>query len=173
MLCCYLGGNEIQTKRKYMYIHNWFTVLHSRNKHNIVKQLYFNHFVKKNWHKKKWINRTESLKKKIQFFFVYLFNAINLEKRPQLCRKSSLPFWTVRNSQSIRKVRTSQVILLVRTHLPVHGSGRSTGGGHRNLLQYSCLENPMDRGAWQVAVHQVTQSQTWLKQLSTHACKES
>ena len=105
MLCCYLGGKEIQTKRRYIYIHNWFTVLHSRNKHNIVKQLYCNNFVKKkNWHKKKWINRTESLKKKIQFFFMYLFNAINLEKRPQLCRKSSLPFWTVRNSQRIRKV---------------------------------------------------------------------
>ena len=35
---------------------------------------------------------------------MYLFNAINLEKRPQLCRKSSLSFWTVRDSQSIRKV---------------------------------------------------------------------
>ena len=33
------------------------------------------------------------------------------------------------------------------------GSGRSPGGGHDNLLQYSCLENPMDRGAWQATVH--------------------
>ena len=31
----------------------------------------------------------------------------------------------------------------------IPGSGRSPGGGHGNLLQYSCLENPMDRGAWQ------------------------
>ena len=30
----------------------------------------------------------------------------------------------------------------------IHGSGRSPGGGHGNALQYSCLENPMDRGAW-------------------------
>ena len=35
------------------------------------------------------------------------------------------------------------------------GSGRSPGGGHGNPLQYSCLENPMDRGAWRAAVHGV------------------
>ena len=33
------------------------------------------------------------------------------------------------------------------------GLGRSSGGGHGNLLQYSCLENPMDRGAWQATVN--------------------
>ena len=33
------------------------------------------------------------------------------------------------------------------------GSGRSPGGGHGNPLQYSCLENPMDRGAWWATVH--------------------
>ena len=33
------------------------------------------------------------------------------------------------------------------------GSGRSSGGGHDNPLQYSCLENPMDRGAWWATVH--------------------
>ena len=35
----------------------------------------------------------------------------------------------------------------------VPGSGRSPGGGHRNPLQYSCLENPTDRGAWRASVH--------------------
>ena len=35
-------------------------------------------------------------------------------------------------------------------------SGRSPGGGHGNPLQYSCLENPMDREAWQATVHKVT-----------------
>ena len=40
------------------------------------------------------------------------------------------------------------------------GLGRSSEGGHGNPPQYSCLENPMDRGAWQVTVHGVTQSQT-------------
>ena len=42
-------------------------------------------------------------------------------------------------------------------------SGRSPGGGHGNPLLYSCLENPMDREAWQATVHRVTQSQTWLE----------
>ena len=49
----------------------------------------------------------------------------------------------------------------------VSGSGRSPGGGHGNSPRYSCLENPMDRGAWQVIVHTVAKSQTWLKWLST------
>ena len=49
------------------------------------------------------------------------------------------------------------------------GSGRSPGGGHGNPLQYSCLENPMERGAWQAAVHGVTKSQTQLRKLSTQA----
>ena len=38
--------------------------------------------------------------------------------------------------------------------------GRSPGGGHGDLLQYSCLENPMDRGAWWASVHGVTNRQT-------------
>ena len=39
-------------------------------------------------------------------------------------------------------------------------SGRSPGGGHGNPLQYSCMENPRDRGAWRATVHGVTKSQT-------------
>ena len=39
-------------------------------------------------------------------------------------------------------------------------SGRSPGGGRVNPLQYSCLENPMDRGAWQATVHRVAKSWT-------------
>ena len=42
----------------------------------------------------------------------------------------------------------------------IPGSGRSPGEGNGNPLQYSCLENPWDRGAWQATVHSVTQSQT-------------
>ena len=48
----------------------------------------------------------------------------------------------------------------------IPGSGRSSGGGHGNLIQYFCLENPMDRGAWQATVHSVAKSQTQPKQLS-------
>ena len=46
---------------------------------------------------------------------------------------------------------------------------RSPGGWHSNPLQCSCLENPMDRRAWRAVAHRVSQSQTRLKQFSTHA----
>ena len=42
----------------------------------------------------------------------------------------------------------------------IPGSGRSPGVGNGNPLQYSCLENPMDRGAWRATVHGVTESGT-------------
>ena len=44
----------------------------------------------------------------------------------------------------------------------IPGLGRSPGGEHGNPLWYSCLENPMDRGAWQATAHGVTKSRTWL-----------
>jgi len=47
----------------------------------------------------------------------------------------------------------------------ITGRRRSPGEGNGNPLQYSCLENPMDRGAWWATVHGVTKSRTWL---STH-----
>ena len=43
------------------------------------------------------------------------------------------------------------------------GSGRSPGGGHGNPLQYSCLENSVDRGPWQARVHEMAKSQTQMK----------
>ena len=47
-------------------------------------------------------------------------------------------------------------------------SGKSPRGGHGNPLQYSCLENPMNRGVWRAAVHGVTKSWAQLKRLSRH-----
>ena len=49
----------------------------------------------------------------------------------------------------------------------IRDKGLIPGGGHGDPLQYSCLENPMDRGAWQATVHGVTKSQTRLKRLSS------
>ena len=49
------------------------------------------------------------------------------------------------------------------------GSGRSPGVGNGNTLQYSCLGNAMDRGAWQATVHRVAKSQTWLTDWSIQA----
>ena len=50
----------------------------------------------------------------------------------------------------------------------IPGSGRSSGEGNGSLIQYSCLENSMDKGAWWATVHSVAKSWTQLKQLSTH-----
>ena len=56
----------------------------------------------------------------------------------------------------------------VRDTGSIHGSGRSPGGGHGNPLQYSCLGNVMDRGAWQATVHRVAESVT--TEANTHSC---
>ena len=50
----------------------------------------------------------------------------------------------------------------------IPGSGRCPGGGHGDPLQYSCLENPMDRGAWWATVHRVTKSWTRLSNRAQH-----
>ena len=46
----------------------------------------------------------------------------------------------------------------------IPGLGKTPGGGHGNPLQYSCLQNPMDRGAWRATTHGVTKSQTGLNE---------
>ena len=51
----------------------------------------------------------------------------------------------------------------IRDACSIPESGRSPGEGNGNPLQYSCLENPMDRGAWHATVHRVTKSQTRLR----------
>ena len=51
----------------------------------------------------------------------------------------------------------------------IPGSGRSPGEGNGNPLQYSCLENPMDGGAWQVTVHEVEEADT-TEQLTLIMC---
>ena len=63
--------------------------------------------------------------------------------------------------------RASQVAQVVKNPLAnagdvgaFPGSGRSPRGGHGNPLQYSCLENPMDRGTWWATVHRVAESST-------------
>ena len=77
------------------------------------------------------------------------------------------------------KIFHPQVVPVVKTLLvnaedirdggSIPGWERFSGGGHGNPLQHSCLENPMDRGAWQATVRGVTKSQTRLKQLSMPA----
>jgi len=71
---------------------------------------------------------------------------------------------------SCRYIWVSQVVLVIKNTAAnagnigdaglIPGLGRSPGGGHGYPFQYSCLENPMDRGAWQSMVHRVAKSQT-------------
>ena len=53
----------------------------------------------------------------------------------------------------------------------IPGLGRSPEGRHSFPVQYSCLENPMDRGAWWATVHGVTKQLDTTERLSTHTCK--
>ena len=60
----------------------------------------------------------------------------------------------------------------VGDQVSIPGLGRSSGEGNANPLQYSCLENSMDRKAWQAVVCGVTKSQTWLTDLYIHICSD-
>ena len=76
----------------------------------------------------------------------------------------------------------SQVALVIKNSLAdaedlrdmdsIPGSGRSPGGEHGSPHQDSCLEDPMDRGAWQATVHRIAKSQTCLSDLSCMHTKE-
>ena len=77
------------------------------------------------------------------------------DERVKLCTCCGLPRWLRR--YSLPAVRETQV--------HISGSGRSPGEGNGNSLQYSCLENPVDGGAWQATVHRVAKSWTQLSDL--------
>ena len=91
--------------------------------------------------------------------------------------------WTqLSDLHSHKDQRASQVVLVVknppanagdgRNMGSIPGSGRSCEERNRNPLQYSCLENPKDRGAWWATVHGVSKSQTRLKRLNMHSHKD-
>ena len=80
----------------------------------------------------------------------------------------ALEYWFSNFDLHSNHQRASQVALMVKNPPAnegdlkglgsIPGSGRSPGGGHGNLLQDSCLENPMDRGTWQATVHSQKES---------------
>ena len=90
-------------------------------------------------------------------------------------------FYVLYFEVAIHMERASQLLLVVK-NLPANSgdirdvgsipdSRWSPGGGHGNPLQYSCVENSMDRGAWRATVCRVTLSQTWLSEhVCTHTC---
>ena len=92
--------------------------------------------------------------------------------------KDSLEDWHI-ETQSLQWFNKSIQVVLVVKNPPANageitdvgsipGLGRCPGGEHGNSLQYSCLENPMDRGAWWAIFFRVTKNQIWLKWLSIH-----
>ena len=80
-----------------------------------------------------------------------------------VCGASQVAQWVNKSTSNAGDARDVGLIPRLE-RLPVEGNG--------NLFQYSCLKNPMDRGAWQATVRGVTKSWTLLKQLSmyTHVC---
>ena len=103
----------------------------------------------------KCISTTESL------YSLFLWNSLLPDLLPS---PSSLSIFIILSSEIA-------TLVLVVKNLPANagdiregglipGMGRSPGGGHGKPLQYSCLENPMDRAAWQAAAHEVAKSQT-------------
>ena len=130
-------------------------------------------------------------------FCKHVFSSVGSPSRSEITR---CVFNFIRNSQFSTVVipaQASQVVLVVKNNqcgnagdirdtASIPGLGRSPGGGHgsillntfyffhmASILQYSCLENPMDRGAWWATVHGVAKSWTQMKQLNTHNTHES
>ena len=102
-------------------------------------------------HKKNWTQLSDWTE--LNWHITYIHTPIHKERVPSTVAQ------VVKNpSDNAGDLRDAGSILGLR---------RSPGGGHANPLQYSCLENPMDRGAWLATIHRVTKSQTGLKQLST------
>ena len=77
--------------------------------------------------------------------------------------------WWQNSSQYLQRLSGKEFTCSAGAAGSICGSGRSPGEGNGNLLKYSCLENPMDRGTSWATVHRISRSQTQLKQLSTHA----
>ena len=94
----------------------------------------------------------------------------NLLNSMTICDKKNIPAiiqeWNRISSNTYENIIAACNAGGTRVASWLPGLGRSPGRGHGNPLQYSCLENPMDRGAWRATVHRVTKSQTELKQLS-------
>ena len=107
----------------------------------------------------------------------WMFPLVRLGPTPIHCA------WGTGRIDAIQTLKRASQVMLVVKNTPANArdvrdlgsiprTGRSPGGGHRQPTPYSCLENSMDRGAWQATVHRVAQSWTWLEQLSMQCtCK--
>ena len=104
------------------------------------------------------------------FLYVSLLNPYNNSVRQVLIFTRKCSFnWMWQNTQLKRASQVAQWVKSPPAHAgdpgdvcSIPGSGRSPGAGNGNQLQYSCLENPKDRRAWQAIVHSVKKSRTQL-----------
>ena len=77
------------------------------------------------------------------------------------CKPMAVSFQCMTKSTTIKKIKNKKKKeRKVNDVGLIPGSGRSPGGEHGNLFQYSCLENPLDRVAWKATVHGVAESET-------------
>ena len=83
---------------------------------------------------------------------------MRIRGQKELVSEKKVTGWTCQGVLMVKNPPTKAGDLTDIDSIP--GSGRSPGGGHGNPLQYSCLENPMDRGAWQATVHRVAKSRS-------------
>ena len=88
------------------------------------------------------------------------------EQNRQIPSHTELAFSSYNELVHIREIKNLPVNPKDMSLSP--GSGRPPGGGNGNPLQYSCLENVTDRGAWWATVHRVTKSWTGLKRLNNN-----
>ena len=93
--------------------------------------------------------------------FIYFFSQLICIKK-LACARQWLSWWLSSRESACNSVDVGDTGLIL-------GLGRSPGGGHGKLLQYSCLGNPTDRETWQATVCGVKKSWTELKQLCTHS----
>ena len=148
------------------------------------------HMVAKSWTQLKWLS-TYIIWMETEYLSKFLFSANFYFEHSQIYRKILITQWIHKffhlNSPTIYPLPILFILLYSKDLTSPIGStggsdgkesacntgdlglipgfGRSPGKGNGNPLQYFCLENPMDRGAWWTTFHRVTRSQTRLKQL--------
>ena len=156
-------STKIKQKEQYFII--WEHFMKCKCQCSLMK-FSFHLLVCVNRHKQAKIQRSKDL----------LLLAASKENTGLFPKAGSSPWTANWRSFKLRVHASSQVELVVKNLLANAGdpgliprSGRSPGEGSGNPLQCSCLENPMDRRAWQNTVNRVAKRQTWLKLLSTHA----
>ena len=101
---------------------------------------------------------------------VGICNNMDCPQKMRLGGRSLIKRGRISYKTTYTKSGASQVVLVVKNPPAnagdtgdvgsIPGLGRSPRGGHGNPLQYSCLENPTDRGTWQATIHRVPKSQT-------------